>query len=81
MSKKENANDKMGKWMTGISNMGLAPKPKEGCEFCRGEDVEYFDDYSVQLNDGELLMRCDESYHNGKLKINYCPMCGRKLVK
>lgn len=52
---------------------------KGGCDFCKGEDITYFNDYSVQIYDGELFINCDESYHSSTLKINYCPMCGKRL--
>lgn len=53
----------------------------EGCEFCRGEDVVYFNDYSIQINNHRLVTKCDEAYHGSELSINYCPMCGKELVE
>lgn len=81
MSKKENANDKMGKWMTGISNMGLAPKPKAGCEFCNEKSRKVCVYGSSMISENELRneIRIADGTLSLNYKINYCPMCGRKL--
>lgn len=68
--------------MTGISNMGLAPKPKEGCEFCRGESGKICTYGRSTISKNEL--RNEIRVAGGKAvylnyKIDFCPMCGRKL--
>jgi len=63
------------------------------CEYCNGEDKEF--DYTedvgkctVGISGNELWFQCMnneyvdsryEYYGSGSIKINYCPMCGKKL--
>lgn len=57
----------------------------EGCEFCRDgkekmpEDGEF--NYCFVIEDNELWAW--DAYLDGgaAMKINYCPMCGKKLVE
>ena len=53
------------------------------CEFC-GEDRETktgFIDEELYLNEFDILCfdNSGNEYGEGQIKINFCPMCGRKL--
>lgn len=54
---------------------------EKGCEYCNNHKplTSLYTEYSVEVDDKELSvwngLRCEEHF-----KINYCPMCGRKLV-
>lgn len=52
--------------------------PVEGCEVCRGEDDLYNIPFyqSVSVDKGELVVVNQDTI---KIKINFCPKCGRKL--
>lgn len=58
------------------------------CEYCEGkrkfEDIKDIDTFEVSiLNEGELEIYIDfgnrDAFYNEYFKINYCPMCGKKL--
>ena len=48
-----------------------------GCELCEG--ATKFS--SIFLNHGELIGEDDDGNEVVMLEVNYCPMCGKKLVK
>ena len=58
---------------------------KNNCEYCNEESRKPFilnDDVSVFINDKDELMIINHYSHKAEnKKINYCPMCGRKLKK
>lgn len=54
------------------------------CEYCEKQHYLAFtkkENFSICVVDDELYIN-DEQFKNvDYLNINYCPMCGRKLVK
>jgi uncharacterized OB-fold protein len=56
------------------------------CEYCEGKELdskpitEYEEGFSqeVQIDDGLIYIYCECGRHL-VTRINYCPMCGRKL--
>ena len=60
------------------------------CEYCEGkkkfEDIKDIDIFEVGiLNGKELEVLIDfgnsDAFYNEYFKINYCPMCGRRVAK
>lgn len=55
----------------------------EGCEFCNGEkEFSLREDLDIGLSNNKLdfyFDTCACGYFEDELKINYCPMCGKKL--
>ena len=57
----------------------------EGCEFCRDKKEKMPENgqfnYGFSIEDGELWAY--DGYLDGgaAIKINYCPLCGRRLVE
>ena len=53
--------------------------PVEGCKVCRSEDDLYNIPFyqSVSVENGELVVVNEDTI---KIKIHYCPICGRKLA-
>lgn len=60
----------------------LEDPAQEPCEYCRDESRrallsdEKYNESFVEVTGGELVMVTDDTYST---KINYCPMCWRKL--
>jgi hypothetical protein len=59
----------------------------EECKYCKPNSINYALGYNLGVNEGSLYCRngwlkyedeYDGSYEY-EIKINYCPMCGRKL--
>jgi len=61
---------------------------KKKCRWCIGKEIKtvHFenpingDDISVQVFEKEIIIGFNDSKVGG-VDINYCPMCGRRLVK
>lgn len=58
----------------------------EECKYCKPNSINYALEYDVDgygsnvyCNRGWLRYECDNVEHEFAIKINYCPMCGRKL--
>ena len=53
----------------------------DGCDWCEGGacDVVYGDGFRGEIDNGDLVVWNDFVSGKGRRKINYCPMCGRKL--
>lgn len=50
------------------------------CEYCK-EDEYFFENFEQDNKHKEIIYHPTSSWEGTKkLKINYCPMCGRKLV-
>jgi hypothetical protein len=56
---------------------------KEPCTYCNGDLALLCKDggLSIRINDSDLLVDHDgdELVIHDDVKLNYCPMCGRKL--
>jgi len=59
---------------------------QEPCDCCidgpEGEALIYIDDITTYIDYGKLITEVDEGDGYAtkiSIKINYCPMCGRKL--
>ncbi len=56
---------------------------KEPCEYCDGEKdlLKKYNGFTVSIykNELELYFEHNEGDASDDVKINYCPMCGRKL--
>lgn len=59
------------------------------CKYCLGdvedrkyiaEDIELSSDISLYVDGNNLLDMSDETGFSVSIEVNYCPMCGRKLV-
>lgn len=52
--------------------------PIDGCSVCRGEEDLYNIPFyqSVMVTNGQLIVINEDTI---KIKIRFCPMCGRKL--
>ena len=61
---------------------------KKKCDWCQGEtrNVAHFENEKVnftlqlQINDNQIQMAYNESFVGG-MDANYCPVCGRRLVR
>lgn len=55
---------------------------EKGCEFCNYHKPvsDFTKDYSIEVDDAEISLWEDLNCLS-HIKINYCPWCGRKLVK
>jgi len=56
------------------------------CKYCKAElkNLEMYDDGGLSLSISENVLDINyygnlEGWTNEEMKINYCPMCGRKL--
>ena len=59
---------------------------REECKYCKPNSINYALGYDVDgygsnvyCNRGWLRYDCDNAEHEFAIKINYCPMCGRKV--
>ena len=59
---------------------------QENCSYCHdgkgiGDSEEKYDEEAegIFIIDGEIISQADCGCIRSKGKINYCPMCGRKL--
>lgn len=72
-------------------NTSIEAELIEGCEFCRGEKVIGDAEYNMTVckndktNDNYIVFTFNSDHYDDwgewNNKINYCPMCGRKLVE
>lgn len=54
----------------------------EKCKYCCGEKTQFVEvdgTNEIHLNNKEILAFCGWCGSYTKVKIKYCPMCGRKL--
>ena len=55
---------------------------KRECEYCRNLGAKYLVDgfyISAEIEDDKLLLYEKECCTSEKIRINFCPMCGRDL--
>lgn len=54
---------------------------EKGCDWCQGGscDVVYGNGFHGEIDNGFLVVWNENVEFEGIRKINYCPMCGRKL--
>lgn len=62
---------------TGFSDMW----EQGGCDFCNEKKNAFTNNYSIHIEEdtNELYFKHDNEYEYEMLKINFCPICGRKL--
>ncbi len=53
--------------------------PKEKCSFCDGWEKEIFG-YRIELVGANAYLQSGDLWSGLRLKIDYCPLCGRKLT-
>ena len=61
----------------------LGANVSDGCEFCKKEKKWLWGAWTeVRIEDGKLKTYApeDDEIHVDDFKINYCPMCGKKLI-
>jgi len=78
--------------MNGVAIRALKEKQKRenGCEYCKNNKSLYFDSNNHNSNLREVYIEDDGNmtvipylYENTEMvqmKINYCPICGKKLI-
>lgn len=71
---------------SGVTWADAHPKVVDNdCKFCNGEEItdEDCEDYKLSYERGYMYVDIDIPYEGVicNFKINYCPMCGRKLSK
>jgi len=61
---------------------------RKGCNYClRGKELESSNTLSVWINDDDcngnstIKIRSNADYIDEVVKINYCPICGKELLK
>ena len=55
---------------------------ESGCEYCRGGislNGCSFDVCTIKIRKNRMCTDYSDEFYNTDVKINYCPMCGRKL--
>lgn len=56
---------------------------EQGCDFCQGEGTMSRGDFEVEMFNGKLFVSFTDFYESvnseALFKIEYCPLCGRKL--
>lgn len=68
-----------------FTKSGIEVEIKDGCELCNGKimESEFTDTSIVKTNEegAALFVDSEEDHFREFIFINYCPMCGKKLVK
>jgi len=65
---------------TVLKELGLTPKPEEGCEFCREEITLDSGGTHVYCVGDHNVLGVDNNTTFETFEINYCPMCGKRLA-
>jgi len=50
-----------------------------GCDFCNGDNCECYDELYLNIEEKSVYVKIGKT--TAMFTVNYCPMCGKKLVK
>lgn len=79
--------DGFAKFRQSFAKGGISMEKVEECKYCKPNSINYALGYDLGKNEGSLhcrngWLKYEDEYNESfdfLIKINYCPMCGRKL--